>query len=146
MRQGARLSRRNADHLKAYASGAAPLRGSTSVGSSMSSLNISLVEERRKRKRRRKRRVERGRFTYPPGTTPPPRDYPASFSLLPFLGDNGLARDDRWALRCEADFMAQSRAKFRAEKEHAILCNYFIILLRVKLSHINYSASKRLTS
>ena len=50
----------------------------------MSSLKILFVEEEEEES-------EQERLTYPPGTTPPPRDYPASFPLLPFLGQNGRA-------------------------------------------------------
>lgn len=51
----------------------------------MSSLNILFVEEEEE--------SEQERLTYPPGTTSPPRDYPAYFP--PFLGQNGRAGDDR---------------------------------------------------
>ena len=83
--------RRNADHPKAHASGAAPLRGpgrsARNCSTPMSSLKILFVEEEEE--------SEQECLTYPPGTTSPPRDYPASFPLLPFLGQNGRAGDDR---------------------------------------------------
>ena len=56
----------------------------------MSPLNILFVEEEEEEEE-----SEQERLTYPPGTTSPPRDYPASFPLLPFLGQNGRAGDDR---------------------------------------------------
>jgi hypothetical protein len=77
--------RRNADHPKAHAAGAAPLRGpgrsARNCSTPMSSLNILFVEEEEE--------SEQERLTYPPGTTSPPRDYPAYFP--PFLGQNGRA-------------------------------------------------------
>ena len=59
--------RRNADHPKAHASGAAPLRGpgrsARNCSTPMSSLKILFVEEEEEES-------EQERLTYPPGTTP----------------------------------------------------------------------------
>jgi hypothetical protein len=107
----------------------------------MSSLNISLVEEEKEKEKEESEATALNLSPMAQQHTPI-----LSFPLLPFLGDNGRAGDDRWVLRCETDFMAEPSTEFRAEKDHAILCSYFSIRLRVIISRINFSASKQFTS
>ena len=118
----------------------APGRSARNCSTPMSSLNISLVEEEKEKEKEASEATALNLSSMAQQHPPP---------LLPsssLLGDNGCAGDDRWVLRCETDFMAEPSTEFRAEKDHAILCSYFSIRLRVIIARINYSASKQFTS
>jgi hypothetical protein len=144
-----RFARRKADHpsvsraamptipgrtIQAARHCGAPGRSARNCSTPMSSLNISLVEEEKEKE------TETESEARALNLSPLAQQHPLlSFPLLPFLGDNGRAGDDRWVLRCETDFMAEPSTEFRAEKEHAILCSYFSIRLRPSTARNNFA-------